>query len=231
MASSIPNFDEKLESWDSYKERLEHYFIALDIEDQNKKKSILINCVGPGNYERIRNLCFPSSVNDKEYEELLKIFGNLFTPSIVIFKERKEFYNARKYKTEKATAWHERVCRLAINCKFGTRTEETLLDKFVTAFDGVVFERFCEEGSDLALSKALEIAQRYETIEAPRSVQKPEPKKYHQKNDNNHQKQPNQKQHPDNQPGHSQKPKKIFVPRNVNKPTTKVEVNLNVKKN
>lgn len=230
MAASIPSFDEKLESWESYKERLQNYFIALDIEDETKKKAILTNVIGPGNYERVRNMCFPASANDKNYEELLEMFDKLFTPSTVIFKERKMFYLTRKPKNTKATEWHETVRRLALNCKFGAYTENALLDKFVTSFDGMVFERFCEEGTDLTLSKALEIAQRYESIDTPKSHPNP-PKTEKTKKPQQQQKDKPPSNNQNKQPNTEQKKKVYRGKGNVNSPVTTVEVNMHVKKN
>lgn len=40
-----------------------------------------------------------------------------------------------------------------------------LIDKFVTEMHDKIFDRLCEEGATLTLSKALEIAQRYEKPE------------------------------------------------------------------
>ena len=58
MAShgSVSQFDSKKEEWTSYVERMRHYFIANDVVDAAKKKSILISSCGPKTFRLIRSL-------------------------------------------------------------------------------------------------------------------------------------------------------------------------------
>ena len=42
----ILEFDEKLEDWIQYSQRLEHFFTANDIDDANKKRAILLTVTG-----------------------------------------------------------------------------------------------------------------------------------------------------------------------------------------
>ena len=68
------------ESWTSYSERLGYYFTANDITDETKKKSILLLCSGAATYDILKNLLQPTCLNDKSYDELVKVLSNYFNP-------------------------------------------------------------------------------------------------------------------------------------------------------
>ena len=51
----LKEFDQSQESWQSYVERLAHYFITNDTP-REKKKIILLTIVGPSTYTLAKNL-------------------------------------------------------------------------------------------------------------------------------------------------------------------------------
>ena len=58
-------FNPEVEDWVTYSERLEHYFIANDIEENEKRRAILLSAVGAKSYQLIRNLVRPNKPTDK----------------------------------------------------------------------------------------------------------------------------------------------------------------------
>ena len=46
----IEYFDPEIESWSSYTERLGHYFIANEVEEEKRKSTFLAVC-GPSTFE------------------------------------------------------------------------------------------------------------------------------------------------------------------------------------
>ena len=48
----------KNDSWIEYTERLEQYFAANEITDNNKKRAVLLSVCGAKTYKLIRNLYF-----------------------------------------------------------------------------------------------------------------------------------------------------------------------------
>ena len=42
----VASFEEGQEEWSEYVERLDHYFVANDIDSDAKRKAILLNAVG-----------------------------------------------------------------------------------------------------------------------------------------------------------------------------------------
>ena len=55
----ISQFIPSQESWSSYTERLEYYFIANDVQDLAKKKAILLTVCGPSTFQLLKNLLQP----------------------------------------------------------------------------------------------------------------------------------------------------------------------------
>ena len=57
---SVGEFSGVTEEWPSYIERLEFYFTANDVEDEDKKHAILLLCCGSSTYSLIRSLVVPN---------------------------------------------------------------------------------------------------------------------------------------------------------------------------
>ena len=55
----IEEFDPSHETWATYAERLEFYFIKNGIDDPVKKRAVLLTVRGPATYKLIRNLSAP----------------------------------------------------------------------------------------------------------------------------------------------------------------------------
>ena len=79
-------FNRHSKSWTSYSEILGYYFMANDITDETKKKSILLSCSGAATYDLLKYLLQPTSLNDKSYDELVKVLSDYFNPkpSIIV---------------------------------------------------------------------------------------------------------------------------------------------------
>ena len=61
------------ETWATYVERLEFYFIANGIDDPVKKRAVLLTVSGPATYKLIRNLSAPKKPSEKSYDELVAL--------------------------------------------------------------------------------------------------------------------------------------------------------------
>ena len=70
MFGKVSEFDSAKEEWPQYVERLEHFFEANKIEDEGKKRSILLRVVGPTVFKLIRNLVSPAKTEEKSYANL-----------------------------------------------------------------------------------------------------------------------------------------------------------------
>ena len=71
LHGTISGFDNSDEDWKSYTERLEHYFVANEIDSAEKRKAILLSYCGPQTYQLVKNLLAPEKPSDKTYTEIV----------------------------------------------------------------------------------------------------------------------------------------------------------------
>lgn len=158
IVGSIPNFNQYVDSWETYAEILEQFFIVNSIEDE-KRSAFLISCIGSESYKCLRDLCHPFLPKDKSFEELAELMKKQFSPQIAIFRERTNFYSASQNVGESVISYYGRLKKLSVDCKFGEFLENVLVDKFVTGLrPGQVLDRLCEENETLTLQQAVDIA-------------------------------------------------------------------------
>ena len=65
LHGSIAEFHRSEEDWTIYSERLQHYFTANDITDDDKKRAILLSVCGSSTYRLIRNLVAPEQPSSR----------------------------------------------------------------------------------------------------------------------------------------------------------------------
>ena len=125
MAAQIgktTSFDEKLEEWTQYVERLEHFFTANDHTDDDKKKAILLSSIGPTAYKLLRSLVSPQKSGDKTYRELVGIMKKHHNPTPSETVERHKF-NSRCRKSGESVAQYVAALRsLAEFCNLKIRS-------------------------------------------------------------------------------------------------------------
>ena len=54
---TVTAFDQSKEDWRYYTERLKHYFVANEVVDNDKKRSILLSACGPATYRLLSSWC------------------------------------------------------------------------------------------------------------------------------------------------------------------------------
>ena len=79
----IEAFDETIEPWSSYVERLEQYFKANKVDDSLKVASIL-SLIGGKTYNLLRTLTSPPKPAEKSYQEIIKFAGRSFITKTVV---------------------------------------------------------------------------------------------------------------------------------------------------
>ena len=85
---SVSAFDPSKEDWTSYEERLRYYFVANDVTDGAKKRSILLAACGAPAYKLIRSLVQAEKLDSTPYEDLVKIVKNHYDPKPGSYKTR-----------------------------------------------------------------------------------------------------------------------------------------------
>ena len=125
-------FDGNQEEWVEYAERLESYFIANDIiTDTAKRRSILLNGVGPSTYRLIKTLALPGSTNDFKFEELVDMVKTHFNPKPSPIIKRFEFNNRCQKDGETVSQFVADYRRITKHCEYETVLNDMLRDRLM----------------------------------------------------------------------------------------------------
>lgn len=153
--AGIREFRPGMDNWRNWQEILDSHFVEAAIEEDKVKTSALLKAVGLEAYGLMRELCYPNLPASQKYADLCAMLEQHYSPPVIIFQERRVFFEAKKRDEERVSEWYARIRRLAMDCAFGAHIEKFVLNKFVTGFEGKIFERLCEEDQHLTLKDAL----------------------------------------------------------------------------
>ncbi|XP_049542458.1 uncharacterized protein LOC125955367 [Anopheles darlingi] len=151
------------DSWPIYQERLERFFVAYDLDDDEKQAALLLTSVSVEVYQIVRDLCFPSKPEEKTFNELCGVLRQRFMPTVVVFRERSIFFEARQGDTETIVEWATRLKKLSSSCEFGGNLNEMVKNMFVVGLRrGPVFDRICEEEISATYDQLVKLAMKKE---------------------------------------------------------------------
>lgn len=163
---SLCSFNHETQDWSVYKERLEQWFLANDLETEGKTKvkqrAVLLSGLTETTYKLIRDLALPKKINTLEYDEIIELLDDHFKDAKCGFAERNRFYTSTQRPSEELSAWAARVRGLAADCAFpATGLNDLLRDRFVLGMrQGPERDKLFTMGlAELTLSKALDTAQ------------------------------------------------------------------------
>ena len=71
----------KGQSWEKYVEIMTNFMAANDITNAEKKRQVLLSCVGSETYHLIKTLVSPETPGDKSYDELTVLVKNHLDPA------------------------------------------------------------------------------------------------------------------------------------------------------
>lgn len=158
----IEPFDEGIEKWSSYQERLEEYFAVNDIAN-DKKVSALLTLLGGKTYSLLRNLTAPDKPSTKNYEDLTALLKNHLSPKPLIIAERFRFHKRNQHEGETATQYVAELRKLAEYCNFGNNLNDSLRDRFVCGLKAENIQKRLLSEANLTLARAVEMAVAMET--------------------------------------------------------------------
>ena len=100
MARRLPfdQFNAESEDIESYLERLQEYFTAYDIEDEEdiaaKRRAILLTSIGSNCFWVLKDLAFPEAPNMKTFDELATMVREHFKSTRLKIADRYRFHSA-----------------------------------------------------------------------------------------------------------------------------------------
>ena len=162
---SVSEFNSAQEDWRSYAERLEQYFAANDVKDEEKMRAILLSVCGPSTYRLMRNLCAPAKPTEKSYAQLVKLVADHFNPRPSVIVQRFQFNSRYRKPGESIATFIVELRRLTEFCDFGPSLSEMLRDRVVCGIGDPRIQKRLLAESDLTFDKAVELAVAQESAE------------------------------------------------------------------
>ena len=144
--------------WSEYIERLDCYFTANDITDNEKKKAILLTVCGSKIYSLVKSLLAPAKPTEKPYKDICDLVKSHLNPAPLIIAERYKFHLARQTEGQSISSFMAELRKLSEHCDFGEFLDDALRDRFVCGLHSQPTQRKLLTEETLTLKKALEIA-------------------------------------------------------------------------
>ena len=155
----LREFDADTNDWTIFVPRLNNYFEANAVAEDEKKRAIFLNLLSENSYRLMFNLCLPEAPEKKSFAQLVKVFNQHFQSQSSVFPERFKFYTARKNPSESIQEWAAKVRSLAVRCEFTTELQVVLRDMFIVGMGrGKVLDRLMEEKNTISFDDAIKIA-------------------------------------------------------------------------
>lgn len=154
-------------NWIVYADKLEQFFIAYKIVDDNQKRSLLLASLSLDVLETLTDLYFPEKPAEKTYKDVCAMMKSHFTPVVSIYRERREFYDTKQRRHESVVEFGARLKRSIRHCKFEKYYQHVLRDKFVVGLlGGPIREKVFQLGPTATLEECMETAMIQESIKA-----------------------------------------------------------------
>ena len=158
-------FYEESEDWVQYVERMEHYFSANEIEDDDQERDIFLSVCGKNIYKLIMDLLAPVKPGTKSLADLTKLVKDHRDPVPSEIVQRYKFNSRTRHTDESVRTFIAALRNLSEHCNYGDTLNAMLRDQLVVGIkNDRIHIRLLAEPS-LTFDKALEIATAMETAE------------------------------------------------------------------
>lgn len=153
----LDEYDPKVQNFESYVERFEHYVTANDIAAE-KRLPVFLTAIGAEAYEVVKNLVVPALPGEKTYEEIKVLLKNHYCPKTSVIAERCKFNRRVQLEQESVEDFIVELKHLARKCNFGEFLRDALRDRLVAGIRSEDTQRalFAEEA--LTFDSACKIA-------------------------------------------------------------------------
>lgn len=146
------------DDWVQYIERMEHYFLANEITDASKQRSILISSMGQKAYKILRNLIAPEKPAEVSFKNLVKTMTSHFSPPPSEIVQRFRFNSRMRKPGESIAAYVAELRALSEHCNYGATLETMLRDRLVCGVNDPQIQKRLLSEERLTFKKAMEIS-------------------------------------------------------------------------
>jgi hypothetical protein len=159
---TIGNFDDGIETWEAYAERLQQYFIANGIANEINVPALL-SLIGPKTCALLKPLVAPDKPSDKTFEVLIDHLNKHLNSKPLVIAERFRFHERDQKQGETTMQYIAELRNLAIHYNFGDNLGDTRLDRFVCGLRHENIQKNLLSKDDLTLDLAVKTAVAMET--------------------------------------------------------------------
>ena len=162
---SLSPFDSSTEDWTSYTQRMNYYFVANDVADGAKKRSILLSACGATTYKIIRNLVEETKLDTTSYDDIVELVKAHFDPTPSPIMQRYRFNTRVRTDGESVAIYVAALRDIARHCEYKDTLQDMLRDRLVCGVrhKGITNRLLAEKKLDY--EKALELAKAIESAE------------------------------------------------------------------
>ena len=140
-------------------------YAANKIEDEDKKKAILLSVVGAETYQLMWSLVAPEKPAAKGFDALVKLVQDHYQLTRSVIVQRFKF-NSRTQRSSKSIAtFVAELWKLAEYCKFQATLDDMLRDRLVCGVTDWHLQYHLLTKPELTLKDAVNIAIAHETVE------------------------------------------------------------------
>lgn len=154
----INAYDSGTESWSQYTERLQQFFIANNIAEDDRQRAIFLTIIGPSTYGLLKSLLSPTLPTDRTLAQLIAVLDQHFDPAPSEIVERFRFNTRVRRGGESISDFIAELRRLAKNCNYGQSLDMMLRDRIVCGIQDEAVQRKLLSENQLTLARATEIA-------------------------------------------------------------------------
>ena len=165
----IGQFGDTKESWESYNERREQYFIANKIKDNSADGGLddrvpaLLSIIGGRTYSLLRALTAPEKPATKSFDDLVKLLKGHLSPKPLIIAERFRFHKRDQRSDETVREYVVQIRKLSENCEFGTHLQDSMRDCLVCGLHNTDIQKKLLTEDKLTFEKSVDISTAMET--------------------------------------------------------------------
>ena len=171
--STLQSFEPQSCTWQSYRDRMNFYFKANRIQQDDDKKSCFLCSVGMSTYSLLESLCSPNRLTDDAvmFGDLIKKLDVHYDPSKSILTATYDFYSCYQKPGQSFSDWKAELCEKLRYCGFNSsvlmdkQQDRALRDMYVIGTNNSkIRQALLKEGDpDLATAeKIIQVAERLE---------------------------------------------------------------------
>ena len=158
----INPYDDGLQDWDYYVERVDQYFTGNEISNEKKVPAIL-SLMGPKTYALLKSSYAPAKPGEQSYNDIVKKLKDHLNPKPLEIAERFRFHKQNQKERESVGDFVAGIRKLSTHCNFGEFQENMLRDRLVCGLKSEHIQNKLLAQADLTFAKALSMAIAIET--------------------------------------------------------------------